>query len=115
MFCRFGTRCIAMPIAPDDCPVKNTSAILSAQPNFPSEWLLPQSILSGVVEQPRLRTRKLSAAQFRLPIASTIATVIGLLAHIPPSINGVPQSSRCVGKYVGAAAVDIATSTARLL
>src|SRR5215472_367111 len=37
-----------------------------------------ESILSGVVVQPRLRTRKRSAGQFRLPIASTTATATGL-------------------------------------
>src|SRR2546425_12525643 len=39
----------------------------------------------------------------------------GIVAHIPPSISGVPHASWCVGKYVGAAAVDSATSTTRLL
>jgi len=48
-----------------------------------------------------------SRGQFRTPIASTTATAIGLLAHIPPSIRGAPAAERYVGKYVGAAAVAV--------
>ena len=51
---------------------------------------------------PKLKTRKSIAGYLRIPIASTRATAIGLLAYIPPSISGVPESSRWVGKYVGA-------------
>ena len=40
-------------------------------------------------------------------MASTTAKPTGLLANIPPSIKGVPDDERWVGKYVGAAAGSI--------
>lgn len=46
-----------------------------------------------------------------MPVASTSPMRTGLFAHIPPSTSGIPAEERCVGKYVGAAAVESATST----
>lgn len=81
------------------------------QKSQPKALLRSTPVLSGVVVQPRLRTRNESRGHSSMPVASTSAMPTGLFAHIPPSTSGIPAEERCVGKYVGAAAVESATST----
>ena len=57
----------------------------------------------------------LSAGQFSIPMASIEATPIGLLAHTPPSTSSIASLVICGFRNVGAAAVAIAASSARLL
>src|SRR5216684_6146554 len=93
----------------------NTSTVLVAQYAFPWGNVRAPLTSSGDVEQPRLKTHMSSRGHPSTPTASTTARPVGLFAHTPPSISGTPVVSQYVGKYVGAAAVAIATSTARVL
>jgi hypothetical protein len=75
------------------------------------------AILNGAAVVPILRTSIRSTGTLRKHIASMIAASTGLFAHTPPSTKLDPS---CVGKeeaakYVGAAEVANATSTAREL
>src|SRR5438128_1080526 len=95
-------RCIAMPFAPEDWAFINTSIIFDHHPAKPVlEFdILPAS--NGEYVQPKLRMRISSRGHSRIASASTAATAIGLLDHVPPSMFGTNLSERKVGKYIGA-------------
>src|SRR5262249_4817272 len=100
--------------APSVCPRRITSMLALRHCQKPPRSKVPPrlTIWSDV---PMLSRRMDERLTFRVPCASMMATIDGLLAHTPPSMRRRESTSRAQGKYVGAALVESATCDSHLL
>src|SRR3989344_4024813 len=111
VICSWLVSIAAVPREAEFCACMNRSIALRPQYDKPSDGRIMPPVLTGSLVHPILNTLISDAGHPSTPIASTTARPTGLFAHTPPSTNGDPLGKRCVGKYVGAAEVDRATST----